>query len=149
MSDLIFKYHETPSSARRASSQSETSQSGPSSSGTRQPSPEKETAAKKFFFEQFVTTSHLSFLDGVSPDDFLLKPIMACALAAMANRENDDRAMERARRYYVEAITATNVALRHSRRVREDNTIVAISLLSIFEVVLGRHVSVRTRLTCS
>ena len=59
---------------------------------------------------------------------------MACAMAAMANRENDTRAKETARRYYVEAITATNAALRHPRRVKEDNTIVAVSLLAVFEV---------------
>ena len=134
LNDLIFK-NETASVARRASSQSETSQSATtSSSGTRQPSPEKENVAKKFFFSQFITPSHLSFLEGVSPDDFLLKPIMACAVGAMANRENDARKREQARGYYVEAITATNAALRHPRKVKEDNTIVAVSLLSVFEV---------------
>jgi hypothetical protein len=138
LNDLIFK-NETASVARRASSQSETSQSGTtSSSGTRQPSPEKETMAKKFFFSQFVTASHLSFLDGVSPDNFLMKPIMACAVGAMANRENDARKREQARGYYIEAITATNAALRHPRKVKEDNTIVAVSLLSVFEV-FGCH----------
>lgn len=70
----------------------------------------------------------------MSPDDFLMKPIMACALGAMANRDNDARGKELARRYYVEAITATNTALRHPRKVKEDNTIVAVSLLSVFEV---------------
>lgn len=81
-----------------------------------------------------MTASHLSFLDGISPDEFLIKPIMACAMGAMANRENDSRGKEAARRYYVEAITATNAALRHPRKVREDNTIVAVALLSVFEV---------------
>lgn len=119
---------------RRASSQSEASHSGASSSTTRQPSPEKETAARKFFFAQFVTASHLSFLEGVSPDEFLLKPILACAMAVIANREDDSRGKELARRYYVDAITATNAALRHPRKVKEDNTIVAVSLLSVFEV---------------
>ena len=63
-----------------------------------------------------------------------MKPIMACAVAARANRDNDARGKELARGYYVEAITATNTALRHPRRVKEDNTIVAVSLLSMFEV---------------
>ena len=60
---------------------------------------------------------------------------MACAVGAMANRENDARKKEQARGYYVEAITATNAALRHPRKVNEDNTIVAVSLLSVFEVL--------------
>lgn len=130
--------NETASVTRRASNQSEgsqsASQSGPSSCGTRQPSPEKETVAKQFFFNEFVTPSHLSFLEGLSPDEFLIKPIIACALAAIANRENDVRGREVARRYYVEAITATNAALPHPRRVKEDNTLVSVYLLSIFEV---------------
>ena len=63
-----------------------------------------------------------------------MKPIMACALAALANRDDDSRGRERARRYYVEAITATNTALRHPRRVKEDNTLISVCLLSIFEV---------------
>lgn len=136
LTDLIFK-NETASVTRRASSQSEASQSAAASSSvTRQPSPEKETRARQFFFEQFVTPSYLSFLEGVSPDEFLMKPILACALMAMANRADDSRGREEARRYYVEAITATNTALRNSRRVKEDNTLVAVSLLSLYEVRL-------------
>ena len=134
VSDLIFK-NETANVTRRASSQSEASHSGAASSYvTRQPSPEKETRAKQFFFRQFVTPSKLSFLEGISPDEFLMKPILACALAAMANRANDPQGREEARRYYVEAITGTNVALRHPRRVKEDNTLVSVCLLSIYEV---------------
>lgn len=52
----------------------------------------------------------------------------------MANREDDERGRELARQYYVKAITATNAALRHTRRVKEDNTLVTVCLLSMFEV---------------
>jgi hypothetical protein len=120
--------------ARRASSHSETSASGPSSSGTRQTTPEVEISAKAFFYREFVTPGHLQFLEGVTPDEFLMKPIMACALAGMANRDNDTRGRELARRYYVDSITATNAALRHPRRVKDDNTLISVCLLSIFEV---------------
>ena len=132
LSELIFK-NETPRVARRASSQSETS-TGPSSSGTRQTTPEIEISAKAFFYREFVTPGHLQFLEGITPDEFLMKPIMACALAGMANRDNDTRGRELARRYYVDAITATNAALRHPRKVKEDNTLIAVCLLSVFEV---------------
>ena len=97
---------------------------------------EIEIAGKMFFFEQFVTAGHLSFLEGVLPDDILLKPIMACSLMARANREDDESGRELARQYYVEAITATNAALRHPRRAKEDNTLISVCLLSIFEVSL-------------
>lgn len=133
MSDLMFR-NETASVARRASGQSEPEGAGQSSSSTRQGTPEIEITAKRLFFDQFVTSGHLSFLEGVSPDEFLLKPILACALVALANRNNDDSGREIARQYYVEAITATNSALRHPRRVKEDNTLVAVCLLSMFEV---------------
>lgn len=124
---------------------SEASQSaGPSATATRQSSPDRETAARQFFFNQFVTESHLSFLEGVTPDEFLSKPILACAFAAMSNRDGDARGHELARRYYVEAITSTNDALRHPRRVKEDNTLVAVALLSIFEVCVTP-----TIMTCS
>lgn len=126
--------NETASVTRRASGQSDLEGTGQSSSSTRQGTPEIEVAAKRFFFDQFVTSGHLSFLQGISPDEFLLKPILACAMVAMANRNNDDAGRETARQYYVEAITATNAALRHPRRVKEDNTLVSVCLLSMFEV---------------
>lgn len=124
---------QSASVARRASSQSE---AGPSTGpivGTRQPSPDKDSVARKFFFEHFVTVSHLTYLEGISPDDFLQKPILACGLAALANREKDARGRETARRYYVDAITATNAALQNPRRVKEDNTLMAVALLGLFE----------------
>lgn len=132
VSDLIFR-NETENVARRASAQSDHGGAGPAPP-PRQSTPEIQTVATQFFFEQIVTPTHLAYLEGITPDDFLLKPIMACALMAMANRDNDERRREVARAYYVEAITATNTALRHSRRVKEDNTLVAVSLLSMFEV---------------
>ncbi|TKA83385.1 hypothetical protein B0A55_01010 [Friedmanniomyces simplex] len=75
----------------------------------------------------------MSFLEGVVPDEFLLKPIVACGLAAIANRENDPDGREVARRYYIEAIAATNTTLRHPRQVKEDNTLIAVALLGCFE----------------
>jgi len=123
---------QTASVARRASAHSDTSV-GASTSLTRQPTPDKELTARTFFFNHFVTSSHLAFLEGVTPDDFLRKPILACGLAGLANREGDDRGREMARRYYVDAIGATNSALRHSRRAKEDNTVVAVFLLGLFE----------------
>ncbi|KAK0361883.1 hypothetical protein LTR94_021541, partial [Friedmanniomyces endolithicus] len=75
----------------------------------------------------------MSCLEGMTPDEFLLKPIVACGLAALANRENDADGLEVARRYYIDAIAATNTALRHPRRVKEDNTLIAVALLGCFE----------------
>ena len=133
VADLIFK-DETENVARRAGSQSEANASGPSTSTTRPSSPEIETEAKQFFFKEFVTADHLLSLEGISPHELLLKPIVACALAAMANRDDDGNRRELPRRYYVEAITATNAALRNPQSAIRDNTLVSVYLLSIFEV---------------
>ena len=89
---------------------------------------------RQFFFRHFVTPHHLPFLATVSVDEFLLKPVMACAFAAMANRSNDQAGWEGSRHFYVDAITATNAAIRHPRRVRDDETLIAVCLLSCYEV---------------
>lgn len=133
ISDLMFK-NETESVTRRASAQSDPGPSLSSCTPARQSTPDIQTSSKHFFFEHIVSDSHLAFLNGTPPDDFLLKPIMACALAAMANRDDSDDGRALARLHYVDAITATNYALRHPQRVKEDNTLVAVWLLSLFEV---------------
>ncbi|KAK4923917.1 hypothetical protein LTR49_008862 [Elasticomyces elasticus] len=137
LNDLMFR-DQTSSVTRKASARSNTGTSSNSSEAggsllSRQPSLSTETVASAFFFEHFVTNTHLSFLEGFTPDDFLLKPIVAIGLAAIANRENDTNGQEIARRYYVEALAATNAALRHPIKVREDSTIMAVALLSCFE----------------
>lgn len=140
MTELMFR-DETANVARRASqteagpSASTSTSAAESGSMTRQPSPGKETLAGDYFFDHFVTDSHLTFLDGVTPDEFLQKPIIACGLSGLANRDGGDvRGREMARRYYVDAIVATNAALRHPRRVKEDNTLISVYLLGLFEV---------------
>lgn len=123
--------------ARRAASASSDAgaTSSPSTTLSRQSSPpDPDELAQQFFFRQFVTPGHLGFLANVAIDEFLLQPVMACALAAMANRSNDQQGRERSRQYYVDAITATNAAIRHPRRAREDETLIAVCLLSCYEV---------------
>jgi len=126
---------QTATVTRRASALSDSSASA-SGSGTltRQPTPEKEILARSFFFRHFVTANHLTFLEGVSPDEYLLKSITACGLAALANKGNDVAGREMARRHYIQAISATNSALQHPRKVREDNTLISVFLLGVFEV---------------
>lgn len=131
MTDLIFK-DETLSIARRAGTSGESG--ARNALAIRQPSFDRDTRARQFFFNHFVTPSHLSFLEKVDPDDFLAAPITACGLAAIANRQNDSVGRERGRRFYIDAITATNAALRNPRKVKEDSTLMAVCLLSCYEV---------------
>ncbi|KAK3073903.1 hypothetical protein LTR53_004085 [Teratosphaeriaceae sp. CCFEE 6253] len=86
-----------------------------------------------FFLDHFVDAGHLSFFEGTAPDNFLRKPMLACAMAALANRAQDERGREEARRYYVDAITVTNAALRNANAIKDDNTIMAVILLGCFE----------------
>jgi len=137
LNDIMFR-DQSASVARRASSGGGEASISAAGTLTRPPTPEKDTLTQAFFFEHFVTASHLSFLEGVTPDDLLRKMILACGLACIANRAGDERGREVARHYYVEAITATNTALRHPRRVKEDNTLISVFLLGMFEVRVGR-----------
>ncbi|KAK4539773.1 hypothetical protein LTR36_010361 [Oleoguttula mirabilis] len=135
MNDLIFR-DQNESLASRASAHSEASTSttaSASNSQSRQPSPVRDKAATAYFFQHFITPGHLSFLEGTSPDEVLLKTILACGMAGRANRDGDLRGREVARRYYVEAIAATNAALRHPKRVKEDTTLTSVYLLGLFE----------------
>ena len=135
LADLLF-INESRNVSRRVSAISEDS-SNQALPITQPSSPEKESSAQTFFFNHFVTTNHLPSLEGINPDAFLLKPIMACALAAMSNKnKKDSQARQLARRHYVDAIAATNIALKCSRRVKEDNTLIAVFLLGVFEVTL-------------
>lgn len=74
------------------------------------------------------------FLDESSVDDFLLKPILACSYAVMSNRENDGRGRQISMQFYIQAINATQAALQDPRKVTEDNTLISVYLLAIFEV---------------
>ncbi|KAK5124600.1 hypothetical protein LTR85_001313 [Meristemomyces frigidus] len=136
MNDLMFR-DQTDSVARRASANSEastsTSISTASGSRTRQPSPGREVAARDYFFQHFITPGHLAFLEGMTPDVLLLKTILACGTAGLANRDNASKGNEVARRYYVEAIAATNTALRHPTQVKDDSTLISVHLLALYE----------------
>lgn len=99
----------------------------------KQPSPNRETAARQFFLDNFVTSNHLSSLGETTLDDSLTAPILACAFVVMANRNADPQVKEFARYHYVEAIAATNAALRDTQQAKEDSTLIAVALLGIYE----------------
>lgn len=130
MNDLMFR-DESESVARRASASMTSPTSG---SQNRERSPDREAAAKTYFFQHFISPGHLDFLEGAAPDKFPTKTILACGMAGLANREGDQKGLEMARRYYVEAIAATNIALRHPIRIKQDSTLISIHLLALFEV---------------
>lgn len=92
--------------------------------------------AQTFFYTQFVTDSHLAFLKEAPYDDFLSAPVLACSFSVHANRRSkSNQEHELARRCYVDAVSATNRALRNPQRVKEDNTLLAIFLLGLYEQI--------------
>lgn len=98
------------------------------------PDQERIEQAQAFFHQQFVAPGHFSFLNEVVVDDFLLRPIQACSYMILANRQGRDAGLQAlAREHYVAALAATNQTLRDPQQVKEDNTIVAVFLLGIYE----------------
>lgn len=131
--NLVRFRDESQSISRRVA----TGEAGPSSNRTSTPrrsSPDRETRALSFFFEQFVNTSYLSSLEGLALDDFLSQPVLACALHVLAERQGaDPLGLELARQRYVDAIHRTNIALRSPQSAKQDSSLIAVLLLSTFE----------------
>lgn len=65
---------------------------------------------------------------------YLRAPVMACAYASMGNRTRDRKTSELARSIYVDALSATHTAIQDPVRVHQDEVLISILLLSLFEV---------------
>lgn len=87
-----------------------------------------------FFFNEFVSQSYLPFMDRSTIDPYLQRAIYACGFAGLANRTSDTNGREVSRRHYVEAIRSTNTALRNPEQAKQDNTLIAVLLLGLYEV---------------
>ena len=81
-----------------------------------------------------MTDAHLAVLRHVDVDEGLLAHVLACAYTGMGNRSGDVETCELARTFYVEALAATLAALENPRKAHEDNVLLSVLLLSLFEV---------------
>ncbi len=94
-----------------------------SSTPVRHRTPEYDSAAKAFFFREFVSLNQFSFLDPPTVDEFLMKPILACAQAAMYNRSGDVRRREASRACYVEVSPNASIPWKQTFDVCELTTL--------------------------
>ncbi len=109
--------------------------------------PTIEERATGFFFSNFVigvhgpTRGHLDHLENVyntdDMDDTLLASIRSVGLAGYSHVVQAPQLMKDARQEYMKALRLTNLALRSSKDVKKDSTLLAVMILGIFETVTG------------
>lgn len=102
-----------------------------------QPSPE--SLAIGFFFSHFVAPGHLSYLKpleatGLGRMKGIENIILACGLVTLANQLSLPQATSFARKHYVRALQSTKLALIDPGKLVEDETVMAVMLLSLYEV---------------
>ena len=99
-----------------------------------------EARALSFFLSKYVLGSNFAYLASFySPhsdrEEQLSASIEAVGLASLSNELGSLELSERARKRYVHAIQATNKALQDAVNARKDSTLIAVLLLSLFEVM--------------
>ena len=99
-----------------------------------------EARALGFFLSQYIVASNFEYLASLyTPyshrDEQLSKSIEAVGLASLANELESLDVSKDARKRYVDAIKATNTALQDPIRAKKDSTLLAVLLLTLFEVI--------------
>ena len=99
-----------------------------------------EARASNFFLSKYILGSNFEYLAGIfkpnsEKDELLSASIEAVGLASLANELDSWEISEKARKSYVHAIQATNTALRCPTRAAQDSTLLAVLLLSLYEVI--------------
>ena len=99
-----------------------------------------EARALSFFLSKYILGSNFGYLASFySPysdrEEQLSASIEAVGLASLSNELGSLELSERARKRYVHAIQATNKVLQDAAKARKDSTLIAVLLLSLFEVM--------------
>ena len=98
-----------------------------------------ETLASSFFLSKYILGSSFAYLASFYnsyPDrEEISATIEAVGLASLSNELESFQLSERARKRYVHAIQATNTALQDSARVKKDSTLLAVLLLTLYEIM--------------
>jgi hypothetical protein len=108
-------------------------------------SPSGNEQATAFFLSNFVlgadgpTEGHLEHIRHVNyeVDEHLLASMKAVGFAGLSGFFNDPALLVDARKQYVTAVRRTNVALRSPDQVKQNSTLLAVLILSLFERVAG------------
>ena len=99
-----------------------------------------EARALSFFLSKYIVASNFEYLASLytpqlDREEQLSKSIEATGLASLANELESLEISKDARRRYVDAIKATNTALQNRLRAKKDSTLLAVLLLTLFEVI--------------
>lgn len=100
--------------------------------------PKADEVAVSYFLNSFTASGHwdyiLNYAALPSLDPCLTLAIKACGMAALENVRNVPHGREWSRNMYLKAIGLLNEALRDPQRSRNDESLIAVSMLSFFEV---------------
>ena len=110
------------------------------------PAPGLEAQAISFVFSHYIiestgdkAQSHFDYLPGFfaggTANDLIQTSVVAVGLAGLSNIAHSELVMARARKTYGEALRKTNNALQSVSRAKDDGTLIAILLLTNFELI--------------
>lgn len=99
-----------------------------------------EARALSFFLSKYILGSNFGYLASFysshsDREEQLSASIEAVGLASLSNELGSLELSERARKRYIHAIQATNTALQDEVKARKDSTLIAVLLLSLYEVM--------------
>ena len=99
-----------------------------------------EARALSFFLSKYILGSNFGYLASFysscpNIEEQLSASIEAVGLASLSNELGSLELSERARKRYVHAIQATNKVLQDAAKARKDSTLIAVLLLSLYEVM--------------
>ena len=99
-----------------------------------------EAPALSFFLSKYILGSNFDYLASIytpysDREEQLSASIEAVGLVSLSNELGSLELLERARKRYVHAIQATNRAIQDPIRVRKDDTLLAVLLLGLYEVM--------------
>jgi hypothetical protein len=108
--------------------------------------PKADDLAVSYFLNCFTASGHwdyiLNYAALPSLDPCLTLAIKACGMAAFENIRNVPLGREWSRNMYLQAIGLLNEALRDPKRSKSDESLIAVSMLSFFEVGITSLASV-------
>jgi hypothetical protein len=109
----------------------------------RNPGPKLDDIAMSYFLSYFTATDHWNYLvkHAARPklDPCLTFAIKACGMAALENVRYIPRGREWSRNAYMKAITLLNEALQDPVGSKKDESLMAVNMLSFFEVGRPLH----------
>jgi len=85
--------------------------------------------------EKLIPIKHQKRIDVPNAEDAVSSAILAASYASLSVRVGSQKLMTTARKYYMEALTRTNVALSSSDTATLDNCLIAVLLLGLYEAI--------------